>query len=238
MRLKRPFGEENKFRTQASTAPDLCFPLHPICTPRLVVRLIEMDPSKTNPKVDAFLRRTEQWRDEFERLREIILGCGLSEELKWGQPCYTSGGRNIVLIHGFKDYCAVLFIKGALLNDSNRLLIQQTPNVQSARQIRFTHSGEIVQLRPALEAYIHEAVEVEKAGSRVVRKTTAEFSVPDEFREKLEAFAELSTAFYALTPGRQRGYLLYFGSAKQSKTRQARIDKSLPLILEGKGLDD
>jgi len=193
---------------------------------------------RTSPKVDAFLGRTQEWREEFEALRAVILGCGLAEELKWGQPCYAFEGRNVVLMHGFKDYCALLFMKGALLKDPNGILIQQTENVQSARQIRFTTSGEITQLEPALKAYILEAISVEKAGAKVARKTTADFPVADEFRDKLDARPELKAAFQALTPGRQRGYLLYFAAAKQAKTRDARVEKCIPLILAGKGIDD
>ena len=193
---------------------------------------------ETNPKVDALVARATSWREEFERLRAILRSCGLIEELKWGQPCYTSEGRNVVLIHGFKDYCALLFMKGALLKDPQGLLVQQTPNVQSARQIRFTHLGEIGQLEPVIKAYVGEAVELTKAGSKIVRKTTAEFPVADEFREKLDAFPALAAAFQALTPGRQRGYLLHFASAKQAKTRQARVETCTALILQGKGLDD
>ncbi len=193
---------------------------------------------KTNAKVDAFLGRTEAWREEFESLRRIVLSCGLTEELKWGQPCYASEGRNVVLIHGFKDYCALLFMKGALLKDPNGILIQQTQNVQSARQIRFTNSGEILQLEPVLKAYVHEAVEVEKAGAKITRKTTADFTMAEEFRDRMDALPALKAAFQALTPGRQRGYLLHFASAKQAKTRQARVEKCMPLILEGKGLED
>ena len=193
---------------------------------------------RTSPKVDAFLGRTQEWREEFEALRAVILGCGLAEELKWGQPCYAFEGRNVVLMHGFKDYCALLFMKGALLKDPNGILIQQTENVQSARQIRFTTSGEITQLEPALKAYILEAISVEKAGAKIARKTTADFPVADEFRDKLDARPELKAAFQALTPGRQRGYLLYFAAAKQAKTRDARVEKCIPLILAGKGIDD
>ena len=192
----------------------------------------------TSPKVDAFLGRTLEWREEFELLRAVVLGCGLTEELKWGQPCYASEGRNVVLMHGFKDYCALLFMKGALLKDPNGILIQQTENVQSARQIRFTTSGEITQLEPAIKAYILEAIAVEKAGAKIARKTTADFPVADEFRDKLDALPEFKAAFQALTPGRQRGYLLYFAAAKQAKTREARVEKCIPLILAGKGIDD
>ena len=201
-------------------------------------RFIKMAERKTNPKVDAFLSRTKDWREELEALRGIVVDCGLTEELKWGQPCYASDGKNVVLIHAFKDYCALLFMKGALLKDANGVLVQQTQNVQSGRQIRFTNSGEIVKLEPVLKAYIREAVAVEKAGSHVAKKTTADFTVADEFRDKLNALPALEAAFQALTPGRQRGYLLYFASAKQAKTRKARIEKCTPLILDGKGLDD
>ena len=194
--------------------------------------------SKTNPKVDFFFKKAEKWREEFEKLRTIILGCGLSEELKWGQPCYTSQKRNIVLIHGFKEYCALLFFKGALLTDAKRILVQQTENVQAARQIRFTSAREIAKLKTALKAYIHEAAEAENAGLKVKLKKTAEFMIPDEFQNKLDAFPALQAAFDSLTPGRQRGYLLYFSSAKQSKTREARVEKCMSKILDRKGLDD
>jgi len=197
-----------------------------------------MSTPQPSPKVDAVLARADTWREEFERLRVMLRGCGLTEELKWGQPCYTHEGRNVVLIHGFKDYCALLFMKGALMKDPNGLLIQQTPNVQSARQIRFTHLGEITQLEPVIRAYVLEAVALTTAGEKVQRKATADFPLVDEFREQLDAAPALRAAFEALTPGRQRGYLLYFASAKQAKTRQARVEKCAPLILRGKGLDD
>lgn len=194
-----------------------------------------------NPKVDWFFKK-EKWQKEFEELRELILDCGLNEELKWGVPCYTlpSGKqkKNIVLIHGFKDYCAMLFFKGALLKDPKHLLIQQTENVQSARQIRFTNVKEIVKLEKTLKAYIYEAIEVEKAGLNVEFKKTAAFNMPEEFQKRLTKNPSLKKAFSSLTPGRQRGYLLYFSSAKQSKTREARIEKYIPQILKGKGLDD
>jgi uncharacterized protein YdeI (YjbR/CyaY-like superfamily) len=192
----------------------------------------------TNPKVDAFLSRAKQWQAEFEKLRTIVLDCGLTEELKWGVPCYTFENSNIVLMHGFKDYCALLFVKGALLQDPQGILIQQTENVQAGRQIRFTHLGEIVELEPILKAYLDEAIEVEKAGLQVNYKKNTEFSIPDEFQHKLDEFPALDTAFYALTPGRQRAYLLYFAAPKQSKTRDARVEKWLPQILNGKGLND
>lgn len=194
--------------------------------------------NEMNPKVDAFLSRAKTWQEELVKLRNIALECGLAEELKWGTPCYTLDSRNIVLIHAFKGYCAFLFFKGALLKDPKRILIQQTENVQSARQIRFTSVSEIVKLKAVLKTYIHEAIAVEKAGLKVSFKKTTEFSMPEEFRSKLEGIGSLKKAFTALTPGRQRAYLLYFSSAKQSKTREARIEKCIPQILKGKGLDD
>jgi uncharacterized protein YdeI (YjbR/CyaY-like superfamily) len=192
-----------------------------------------------SPKVDAFLDRAETWRPEFERLRAIILSCDLEEGLKWGQPCYTlPGGHNVCLIHGFKDYCAILFMKGALLNDPAGVLIQQTENVQSARQIRFTSAAQIAGMENVLKDYIQQAIEVERAGLKVVKKQTGAFPVPEEFAARLASDPALKTAFEALTPGRQRGYLLYFASAKQSKTRQTRVEASIPAILAGKGRDD
>jgi uncharacterized protein YdeI (YjbR/CyaY-like superfamily) len=191
-----------------------------------------------NPKVDFFFRKAEKWQAEFEKLRLIILDCGLTEELKWGVPCYTFQNSNIVLMHGFKEYCAILFVKGALLKDANGILIQQTENVQSARQIRFTHLREIVEMESILKAYIYEAIEVEKAGLKVNYKKPAEFIVPEEFINKLEEVPGLQDAFDALTPGRQRAYILFFSAPKQSKTREARIEKCLPQILNGKGLND
>ena len=191
-----------------------------------------------NPKVDFFFRKAKKWQEEFEKLRMIVLECGLTEELKWGCPCYSFEKSNIVLIHGFKDYCALLFMKGALLNDEHGILVQQTENVQSARQIRFKDIREIYDLEPIVKAYIHEAIEVEKAGLKVKFKKATEFAVAEEFQSKLDRLPALKKAFYALTPGRQRGYLLYFSSAKQSKTRAARVEKYMPQILEGRGLDD
>jgi uncharacterized protein YdeI (YjbR/CyaY-like superfamily) len=191
-----------------------------------------------NPKVDAFLRNAKKWREEFAKLRAIVLDCGLTEELKWGQPCYTSEKKNIVVIHGFKEYCALLFFKGALLKDDEGILIQQTENVQSSRQIRFTRSEEIVQMEPILKDYILEAAEVEKAGLKVKKKKTSDFRIPEEFQNKLDQMPALKTAFYKLTPGRQRGYLLHFSSAKQAKTREARIEKCMRQILDGKGLNE
>jgi uncharacterized protein YdeI (YjbR/CyaY-like superfamily) len=191
-----------------------------------------------NPKVDFFFSKAKKWKEEFEKLRTIVLDCGLSEELKWGKPCYTFQEANIVLIHGFKDYCALLFFKGALLKDAKDILIQQTENVQAARQIRFTNVREIVKMEPILKAYIKEAIEVEKAGLEVTYKRTSEFKVPEEFQNKLDEIPALKAAFNALTPGRQRGYLFYFSQPKQSKTRESRVAKCMQQILSGKALDD
>jgi uncharacterized protein YdeI (YjbR/CyaY-like superfamily) len=193
---------------------------------------------KTNPKVDWFFNKAGKWQEEYHRLRMIALDCGLTEELKWGCPCYMDGENNIVLIHGFKEYCALLFFKGVLLSDSKNLLIQQTPNVQSDRQIRFKNIDDIAGRETTLKAYIKEAIKLEKAGAKVELKKTSEFNMPDAFKNVLKATPSLKKAFYALTPGRQRGYLLYFSSAKQSKTREARIEKSISRILAGKGLED
>ena len=197
-----------------------------------------MTKGRTNPKVDFFFSRAKQWREEFEKLRTIILDCGLTEELRWGKPCYTFQKSNIVLIHGFKEYCALLFFKGALLKDAKGILIQQTENVQAARQIRFANVREIAGMEPILKAYIKEAIEVEKAGLKVNYTKTSEFIIPQEFQNKLDKIPALKTAFNALTPGRQRGYILYFSSPKQSKTRESRIEKCMPQILNGKGLND
>ncbi len=191
-----------------------------------------------NPDVDFFFDKEKKWQKEFEKLRTIILDCGLDEELKWGQACYTFQQSNIVLIHGFKEYCAMLFFKGALLNDANSILIQQTENVQSARQVRFTSVKEIVKLEKTLKAYIYEAIEVEKAGLKVKLKKTSDFTIPEEFQIKLDKMPALKKAFYALTPGRQRAYIFYFSQAKQSKTRESRVKKYMPQILKGKGLED
>src|SRR6202012_162110 len=191
-----------------------------------------------NPKVDWFFDKATQWREEYEKLRVICLDGGLTEELKWGCPCYTFQKANIVLIHGFKEYCALLVFKGALLNDPNGILIQQTENVQSARQIRFTNVLEIVELESILKSYIFEAIEVEKAGLKVELKKTADFAIPHEFQSKLDHIPALKTAFEALTPGRQRGYLFHFSQPKQSKTRETRVEKYIPQILAGRGLDD
>lgn len=191
-----------------------------------------------NPKVDWFFTKATKWQEEYEELRTIVLDYGLTEELKWGVPCYTFQNSNIVLIHGFKDYCALLFHKGALLKDESGVLIQQTPNVQAARQIRFTSLNEICKLDKVIKAYLKEAIEVEKSGLKVEMKKTTEFKMPEEFANVLEDMPELKKAFYALTPGRQRGYLLYFSQPKQSKTRESRIEKKLEKILNGEGLDD
>lgn len=191
-----------------------------------------------NPEVDWYFSKNENWEKEINKLRTIILDCGLTEELKWGSPCYLHEGRNIVLIHVFKEYCAVLFFKGALLNDANGILVQQTANVQSARQMRFTNSKEIVKLEKIIKAYIYEAIEVEKAGLKVKLKKVAEYNMPEEFQKKLDKSKALKAAFEKLTPGRQRGYLLHFSSAKQAKTREARVEKYIPKIIDGKGLDD
>jgi uncharacterized protein YdeI (YjbR/CyaY-like superfamily) len=191
-----------------------------------------------NPKVDEFISKAQKWQEEFKKLRMIILDCGLTEELKWGVPCYTFQKSNVVLIHGFKEYCAILFIKGALLQDVHGLLIQQTENVQAGRQVRFTNVREIVEMEPILKAYIHEAIEVEKAGMKVNFKKATEFNIPEEFISRLEEVPGLQDAFDALTPGRQRAYILYFSAPKQSKTRESRIEKCTPRILVGKGLND
>jgi uncharacterized protein YdeI (YjbR/CyaY-like superfamily) len=193
---------------------------------------------ETNPKVDWFFNKAGKWQEEYHRLRMIALGCGLTEELKWGCPCYTQDANNIVLIHGFKDYCALLFIKGALLKDPKGILIQQTENVQSARQIRFTDAEQIADMESTLKSYVKEAVKVEKTGLKVALKKPSEFKMAEEFKSVLEGTPKLKKAFDGLTPGRQRGYLLYFSSAKQSKTRESRIEKSIPQILKGKGLED
>jgi uncharacterized protein YdeI (YjbR/CyaY-like superfamily) len=194
--------------------------------------------STANPAVEWFFDKNTPWQEAYGLLREMVLGCGLTEELKWGCPCYTLEGRNILLIHGFKDYCALLFMKGVLLKDAENILVQQTENVQATRQIRFTSVQQIKEMRLVVAAYIQEAVEVEKAGLKVEMKSTEAFPMPDEFRAVLEDMPELKTAFEKLTPGRQRGYLLYFSAPKQSKTREARIDKYVPAILDGKGLND
>lgn len=194
--------------------------------------------SKTNSKVDSYLARAQTWQEEQAALREIMLGCGLTEELKWGTPCYTFDDSNIVLIHAFKGYCALLFFKGALMKDPKNILIQQTKNVQSARQIRFTGLQQIIAMKTTLRTYVKDAINIEKAGLKVELRKTAEFAVPAEFQTRLKKNAALKTAFAALTPGRQRAYLLYFAAAKQAQTREARIDKCSPRIMDGKGLND
>ncbi len=191
-----------------------------------------------DPKVDWFFEQDTPWKEAYARLRTIAWDSGLIEELKWGHPCYTLKGKNVFLMHGFKDYCALLFLKGALLKDDHKILVQQTANVQSARQIRFTSAAAITKLAPVLRSYIQEAILVEQSGLKVALKNTTEFDMPEEFAAKMKAMPALQKAFNALTPGRQRGYLLHFASAKQSKTREARIEKHMERILEGRGLDD
>ncbi|MFJ7930124.1 YdeI family protein [Peribacillus sp. NPDC096448] len=197
-----------------------------------------MTNSRMNPKVDEFLGKAKKWKEEYETLRNIVLDCELNEEFKWMHPCYTFEKKNIVLIHGFKEYCALLFHKGALLQDTHGILIQQTENVQGARQIRFTNVQEIVATESILKAYIHEAIEVEKAGLEVNFKKNEEFIIPEELHNKFDEIPALKTAFEALTPGRQRAYILYFSQPKQSKTRESRVEKSMQKILDGKGLKD
>ncbi|WP_425803188.1 YdeI family protein [Desulfitobacterium sp. Sab5] len=197
-----------------------------------------MTNSRMNPKVDGFLSKTKQWREEFEKLRMIILDCQLTEELKWGKPCYSFQGSNIVLIHGFKEYCALLLFKGALLQDANGILVQQTENVQAGRQIRFTDVREIVEMETLLKTYIHEAIEVEKAGLEVNFKKNTEFVIPEELQNKFDEIPAFKTALESLTPGRQRAYILHFSQPKQSKTRASRVEKWLQQILNGKGLND
>lgn len=191
-----------------------------------------------NSKVDFYFHKEKKWPDEINKLRTIALDCGVTEELKWGCPCYTLQDRNIVLIHVFKEYCALLFFKGALLQDPNGILIQQTENVQAARQVRFTSVREIVAVKTILKAYIKEAIEVEKDGLKVELKKTSDYKMPEEFQQTLKENQALKIAFEALTPGRQRQYLFYFSQPKQSKTREARIEKSMKQILKGKGLND
>ncbi len=192
----------------------------------------------TNPDVEWFFNKSGKWQEAYQELREIVLDCGLTEELKWGCPCYTNQKSNIVLIHGFKDYCALLFMQGALLKDPKKILVQKTANVQSARQIRFTDIEEIFINKSIIKVYIKEAIKNDKAGLKVEMKTTTEYEIPEEFQVALKEMPELKTAFSKLTPGRQRGYLLYFSSAKQSKTRMERVEKCIPQILDNKGLDD
>lgn len=197
-----------------------------------------MTKSKLNPKVDEFIGKSKKWNEEYEKLRNIVLDCELTEEFKWMHPCYMFEKKNIVLIHGFKEYCALLFHKGVLLKDAHGILIQQTENVQAARQIRFTNVQEIVELEPILKAYIYEAIEVEKAGLEVNFKKNTEIIIPVELQDKFDETPALKTAFEALTPGRQRAYVLYFSAPKQSKTRVSRVEKSIQQILDGKGLND
>jgi uncharacterized protein YdeI (YjbR/CyaY-like superfamily) len=194
--------------------------------------------NRMHPKVDQYLRRAKKWQKESKKLRMLLLDCGLSEELKWGKPCYTFQNNNVVIIQGFKEYCALLFCKGALLTDANGILIQQTENVQAARQIRFTSVREIAKMERILKTYVRAAIAVEKAGLEVKYKKTSDFRVPEELQNKLDEIPALRTAFDALTPGRQRGYLLYFSAPKQSKTRELRVEKWMPQILKGKGLND
>lgn len=193
---------------------------------------------KTNPKVDWYFNKAGKWQEEVKQLRTIVLASGLTEELKWGHPCYTLNKNNVVLIHDFKEYCALLFHKGVLMKDPKDILIQQTENVQSARQIRFTALNQIIKLKTTIKAYIKEAIAIEKAGLKVELKKTSEYKMPEEFKNELKENSELKTAFEALTPGRQRGYLLYFSAPKQSKTRETRVKKYIKQIIDGKGLYD
>ena len=197
-----------------------------------------MTNSKMNPKVDEFLTKAKKWKEEYETLRKIVLDCELTEDFKWMNPCYTFEKKNIVLIHGFKEYCALLFPKGSLLQDSHGILIQQTENVQGARQIRFTNVQEIAEKEAILKAYIDEAIEVEKAGLKVKAKKPEELIIPEELKHKFDEIPALKDAFTTLTPGRQRAYILHFSAAKQSKTRESRVEKCIPNILNGKGLND
>jgi uncharacterized protein YdeI (YjbR/CyaY-like superfamily) len=191
-----------------------------------------------NPKVDSFLTKAKRWQEEMTLLRKIVLECNLDEDYKWMHPCYTYRDNNVVLIHGFKDYCALLFFKGVLIHDKKGILIQQTENVQDRRQMRFTNAAEIEKLKAVIKEYVKEAIKIEQSGLQVQFKKTADFQMPEEFKKQLESNGKLKLAFEKLTPGRQRGYLLHFSSAKQPKTRESRIEKYLPKILEGKGIDD
>ena len=191
-----------------------------------------------NPKVDFYFEKATAWSRELGQLRTIVLDTGLTEELKWGVPCYTLQGKNVVVIHAFKEYCALLFFKGALLKDTKSILVQQTANVQAARQLRFTSLTDIINRKAVIKAYIYEAIEVENAGLIVPMKKSTEFAIPEEFQKRLDKSATLKKAFSSLTPGRQRGYLLHFAQPKQAKTREARVEKNIPRILQGKGLDD
>lgn len=192
----------------------------------------------TNPKVDAYLSKIKTWKDESVKLREIILDCDLTEDYKWMHPCYTVNGKNVVLIHGFKEYCAIMFLKGSLLKDPHGILIQQTNNVQGGRQIRFTNLEQIIEQEEILKAYIREAIEVEQAGLKVEKKEVEQFAVPEELQQQFAANPAFQEAFEALTPGRQRAYLYHFSQPKQSKTKTSRIEKCMQLIMEGKGLND
>jgi len=197
-----------------------------------------MTKNRMNPKVDAYLSKAKKWRKEMEKLRSILLGCQLTEELKWDKPCYTFQAGNVVVILPLKEYCALLFCKGALLKDTHRILIKPGENTQAARQIRITHLRDIVEMETVLKAYFQNAIEVERAGLEVTYKKTADYVIPEEFQIKLDAIPALKKAFTALTPGRQRAYLIYFSAAKQSKTRESRVAKCMPQILKGKGLTD
>jgi len=197
-----------------------------------------MAEQELNPKVDSFVSKPGQWQEAYEKLRAIVLDCDVSEEFKWGCPCYTHGGHNLVLIHGFKEYCALLFFKGALMQDPQGILIQQTENVQAGRQIRFTSAAEITRLAKTLKSYVREAIRVEASGQKIDFKETEEFEMPEELVNKMDEVPALRYAFDSLTPGRQRGYILYFAGARQAATRAARIEKYLPKILDGKGLKD
>ncbi len=194
--------------------------------------------NKMNPKVDEFLSKAKKWQEEMTKLRAIVLDCQLTEDFKWNQPCYTFQKSNIVIISGFKEYCLLLFFKGALLKDANGILVSPGENTQAGRQIRFTNVREIVEMEPILKSYIYEAIKVEKAGLKVNFKKTAEYNIPEEFQNKLEEIPALKTAFYTLTPGRQRAYILYFSAPKQSRTRESRVEKCMQQILNGKGLND
>ncbi len=193
--------------------------------------------NEKNPSVDEFINNTQKWQGEFEQLRRIALDCGLAEELKWRLPCYTFENSNVVIIQGFKEYCALMFFKGALLQDAHQVLVK-IGNTQAGRQVRFTHVGKIIELEPILKEYILEAIQVEKAGLEVELKKTEDFPIPEEFQMKLDEVPGLKTAFEALTPGRQRAYLHHFSQPKQSKTRESRVEKCIPQILDGKGLND
>ena len=194
--------------------------------------------NRKNPRVDRYLKKQKERRDESEKLRAILLKCPLTEELKWGKPCYTFEESNVVIIQGFKDYCALLFCKGVLLKDAKGILIQQTENMQATRQIRFTNVRQIAEMAPVLKAYVREAIAAEKAGLEVKYKKTSDFEIPEELQNRFDEDLAFKKAFYALTPGRQRGYILYFSAAKQSKTRESRVEKCMPQILDGKGLND